>query len=331
MSDYSAKNVVVTGGAGFIGVNLAQKLIELGAAVTIIDHASSSPIMPLKNGRLIHADILNLEDCGEALTEADFVFHLAARTDLNGKTLDDYAVNTEGTRRLIAALKNNRKIQRFVLYSTQLVVGLFNETRFIDETEPYRTRTVYGESKIQAEKITIEECQKLDIPYTIIRPTSVYGPFGKSPYREYFQTIYRKRYFHAGKADNLVSMVYVKNLVDQTVFLAGNERARNQIFFGNDLHPYTMRELSDAVAGYFGYKISTIPDWIVWPGAYGLGLLKLFGIPVPLYPFRLRNIQANYCYDMGKTLRLGFLPNYELDQGIKETLDWYVKNDPNFH
>ena len=330
MSFYADKNVVVTGGAGFIGINLVHALCDLGARVTVVDLPSADfSSLPL-DINVVRGDILDMSVCERVCARADYVFHLAAKTDLDGKDLNYYVANYEGTRNIIEVLRPDKDIRRFVLFSTQLVVGLFNETRFIDQDEPYRTKTLYGQSKILAERTTIQSCREYGIPYVIIRPTSVYGQHGREPYRDFFLAIKTHRYFHIGKADNLISMVYVKNVVEQTLFLAANDEANNQIFFSSDLVPYTMRQFSDAIGGHFGYNIATISDLIVYPVTYLLGILKALGFDVPLYPFRLRNIKANYCYNTANSLKLGFIPTYGLHDGVKETLDWYVEHDPAF-
>jgi nucleoside-diphosphate-sugar epimerase len=330
MNVYANQNVVVTGGAGFIGINLVWELCNLGARVTVLDLPSADFSLLPADINIVRGDILDPTVCESACANADYVFHLAAKTDLSGKKLEDYAANYDGTKNIIESVKSNQHIKRFVLFSTQLVVGIFNETRFIDQNEPYKTKTLYGQSKITAEKITIQDCQKYHIPFIIIRPTSVYGQYGREPYRDFFLAIKSRRYFHVGRADNLISMVYVKNVVDQTLFLSSRHEANGQVFFSNDLIPYTMRQFSDAIGEYFGYRIVTIPDFIVYPAAYLLGILKAFGINVPLYPFRLNNLKANYCYSIGNSIELGFFPKYSLREGVKESLDWYVNHDSAF-
>ena len=224
-----------------------------------------------------------------------------------------------------------RCLQRLVVYSTQLVVGIFDETRFIGASEPYRTQTLYGKSKILAEKATIEYCGQYGIPYTIIRPTSVSTALTGTSHTDVpILTIQKHRYFRIGKANNLISMAYVKNVVDQTLFLATAERADGRIFFSNDFHPYTMREFSDAIAEHFVFSLSTVPDLVAYPAAYLMGVLKWLGCSMPLYPFRLKNIKANYCYDISDLFQLGYFPKYGLKDGIKETLDWYLQNDKAF-
>jgi nucleoside-diphosphate-sugar epimerase len=115
----------------------------------------------------------------------------------------------------------------------------------------------------------------------------------------------------------------VKNLVDLTILASLSAGASDQTYFGNDFHPYTMREIVDAVAGYYGIVVRSIPGPLATILAYALVLPRRAGVKVPLYPFRLRNIRANYCYDVSKSVALGYVPRYDLRAGIRETLDWY--------
>lgn len=118
----------------------------------------------------------------------------------------------------------------------------------------------------------------------------------------------------------------MKNLVSLTVSLSLNEQAKNQTYFGNDFHPYTMKEIVNTIGSYYKVNIPTVPSVIMTVVAYGFGFLKLFGLKVPIYPFRLKNIKANYCYDIQKSIEAGYLPTYDLKSGINETLDWYESN-----
>lgn len=320
--------VLVTGGCGFIGTNLVAALLARGAQVVALDLPGAHWERLPAAAQSYAADLLDSSSLEAGLEGFDIVYHLAARTDLEGKDPTDYAANTEGTAHLIRALGHAGFQGRFVHYSTQLVVGLFGETRFIDASEPYRTATAYGQSKIESELIVERECSRRGIEFTIIRPTSVYGPFGGAPYREFFQTIKRGRYVHVGRADNLVSLAYVNNLVDLTLVLSVHPDAAENTYFGTDFHPYTMREIVDEVAAHYGVRISQAPVWLVTLVAYILGAFKTLGLNVPLYPFRLRNMRMSYCYDVQPSVRLGYDPRYGLSEGIRETLAWYDAHDP---
>ena len=317
---------IITGGAGFIGTHLALKLLEKNAVVTVLA-LPTDDCSHLPDGiRIVRADVNSKADLAGVFGEQQFIFHLAARCDLDGTSIEDYRTNFVGTANVLREIGSSPSIIRFVLYSTQLVAGIHNETRFINETEPLKARTMYGESKILAERVTAELCSAYGIPYTIVRPTSVYGPYGNAPYESFFRMIRDGRYVHFGAADNLVSMVYVKNLIDLTLLLSVLKEAENETYFGNDFHPYTMREFAETAAGFYKKRIRTIPVSVAVLAAYALGFLKLIGMDVPLYPVRLRNMRANYCYDVQKAVRLGYLPRYDLRTGVYETLEWYEGN-----
>ncbi|MCW2787357.1 MAG: NAD-dependent epimerase/dehydratase [Marmoricola sp.] len=313
--------VLVTGACGFVGTTLVSTLLARGADVVALDLPGAAWDRMPPAVHQVRADLLDPVSLVGVADGCAIVYHLAARTDLDGRTPADYAVNSTGTRNLLEALPAD--VGRVVHYSTQLVVGLFDEARFIDESEPYRTRTPYGESKVASEDIVRAVAGERDLAWTIVRPTSVYGPWGGSPYREFFATVRQGRYLHVGRAANLVSLVHVQNLVDLTLLLSVHPGAAGEVFFGTDFHPYTMREVVDTASAHYGVRIRTAPVLLLIVAAYLLGILKLVGVPVPLYPFRLRNMRMTYCYDVSKSVRLGYDPRFGLADGIEDALTWY--------
>ncbi|MCB9822876.1 NAD(P)-dependent oxidoreductase [Candidatus Nomurabacteria bacterium] len=313
----------MTGACGFIGQNLVAELLKQGADVIALDLPTANWSIIPKSVRRVPADILDKKSLVGVFDTVNIVYHLAARTDLGGKKLRDYEVNFEGTKNVFIEAAKKSSVERFVFYSTQLVVGLFNEKRFIDENEPYRTNTVYGQSKIEGEKVVKALSNEYGVNYTIIRPTSVYGPAGGAPYKDFFKAIKSGRYFHVGRADNLVSMVYVKNLIDLTILASLHKSAKNKVYYGNDFHPYTMRDFAETAASYYKIQITSLPYALVLLISYIGGILKAVGLNPPIYPFRLKNIMMNYCYDIQNTLAIGYDPKYNLELGVRETLDWY--------
>lgn len=317
--------VLVSGACGFIGTNLVEALVDAGAEVVAIDLPSADWNRMPAGVECLPVDLMDrlaLETALASTAPCTIVYHLAARTDLDGRKLADYALNTTGTANLIRATATTG-VCRFVHYSTQLVAGLFDEKRMISESEPYRTTTVYGDSKVESERVVQRACADAKTEWTIIRPTSVYGPWGRSPYQEFFAQIRSGRYLHVGRADNEVSLVHVQNLVDLTVLLSVHPSAAGEVFFGNDRHPYQMREVVDTAAAFYGRRVRSAPAWIFVLLAYALAPLKSLGLRVPLYPFRLRNIRMTYTYDVSKSLRLGYDPQLGLADGIALTLSWY--------
>jgi len=159
VSTLKGKKVLVTGGNGFIGPNLVEDLLSAGATVSVLDLPDTNWNKYPKSVGHIKADILEPSTLKGIFKDTSIIYHLAARTDIDGKTVEDYKVNYKGTSNLVKEAATSKSVERFVFYSTQLVVGLFNETRFIDETEPYKTKTPYGQSKIEGEKVVIRDCK----------------------------------------------------------------------------------------------------------------------------------------------------------------------------
>jgi GlcNAc-P-P-Und epimerase len=326
---YDSSRVLVTGAAGFIGTNLIRHLLEQKAEVTATDRVSADFRHVPAACKIVKGDLLNEADMKPLGQDYDYVFHLAARGDLDGKSLHDYRTNFLGTENLLKQVLSPR-VKRVVTYSTLLATGIWDETRFITEDEPRHTTTLYGQSKILGEETTRRLCEDAGVTWTVIRPVSVYGPYGHVPYRDFFLTIKRGQYFHVGAARNLISMIHVDNLCDLTLLLANHPDAANEVFFGGELYPYTMHQFAETAAKFFGTRIRTVPLPVALAAAYGLGVFKQAGLKVPLYPYRLRTIRTNYCVDIRKSLGCGYMPRISLENGMTKTLNWYVQNDQAF-
>ena len=163
-TDFSNTRILVTGAAGFIGKNLLEKLLAFDCEIYALDKAAR-PADFAEKITYLQTDLLSENIFHQSKTNKfDYVFHLAARTDLDGKTLDEYRENTRGTENLIRQI-DTISLKRFVFYSTQLVVGLHNQTRFLDSYEPYSPNTIYGQSKVVAEKIVKSLAEQLHFSF----------------------------------------------------------------------------------------------------------------------------------------------------------------------
>jgi nucleoside-diphosphate-sugar epimerase len=324
MDELIIQKVLITGGCGFIGLHLVDYLTREGFNVTVLDLPTAEWGALPPGVSTIKVDLLDDSLKNEMLKNEnlfDFVFHLAARTDLDGKVLEDYKVNYQGTKNLINALGSNGSLSRFVLFSTQLVCGIFNEKIALNEETSYRTKTLYGESKILAELACIESCKNQGINYTILRPTSVYGPKDKGSFGLLFGLIKSGRYFHIGSSKNLISVCFVKNLCSMALYLATYEQGKNEIFFASEQTSIEMREFTEAIANLCDVKLNTFPMWMSLLIAYSLEPLRWIGVNVPLYPRRLKNIVASYTYDMSKVINTGFHYPYDFKSSIIQTLE----------
>lgn len=176
---YSNKRVLVTGGAGFIGSHIVEKLVAVGAKVTVLDNFSSGSLANIKSVAhavsLYYADIRSPYSCLKATTNQDIVFHCAAFISVpesvkHPETCVD--VNVKGTECLLNACVKNG-VKSFVFSSSSAVYG--NKNDVCSEIDPVAPETPYGKSKCQAEQHCLE-CAKNDtLDVVILRYFNVYG------------------------------------------------------------------------------------------------------------------------------------------------------------
>src|SRR3990167_7492039 len=154
LSSYKNKNILVTGGAGFIGSNIVDMLYNLGANVTVLDNLSTGKLENLKNSKFkfIKGDISDFETCLESTKNIEFVFHLAALVSVEESIIDPLKcnkINVTGTLNLLESSKING-IKKFIFSSSAAVYGLSDN--ILDEKSPCCPISPYGLSKLIGEQ-----------------------------------------------------------------------------------------------------------------------------------------------------------------------------------
>jgi UDP-glucose 4-epimerase len=178
-----AARTLVTGGAGFIGSHLVDRLVGDGVAVTVLDDLSTGRRDHLDAAvthgdvRLIEGSILDDRAVAAAIAGVDRVYHLAAacvRSSLDAP-LDNHAVNASGTIRLLEAARRER-VARFVYCSSSEVYGTISSAPLGELTAQCRPTTVYGAAKLAGELYTLAYVRTYGLPATVVRPFNAYGP-----------------------------------------------------------------------------------------------------------------------------------------------------------
>lgn len=177
------KKVVVTGGAGFIGSHLVQRLIGLGDEVHVIDDLSTGHLEHVHPEAKLHVlDIRSLDAADTIATiRPSHVVHLAAQADVQRSVLDpaaDLDINVNGTLNILNACRKV-KVGKLIFTSTSGVYGE-NSRELLVESDPVKPISFYGLSKLAAEQYIALFDRLFDLPYTILRLANVYGP-GQTP------------------------------------------------------------------------------------------------------------------------------------------------------
>lgn len=186
--------VLITGGSGFIGSHLLTRLMASDHELYNLDLQAPPAVVrdvPWQPGNILDRDGL---DRVFREFRPTHVVHLAARTDLDGRTLADYAANTTGTRNVIEAALAAGSVERLITTSTQYVV---RPGRRPTSPTDFDTYGAYGESKVETEKLTRALAGPLT--WTIIRPTNIWGPRHPFLPPRVWYYIARGLYVHPGR------------------------------------------------------------------------------------------------------------------------------------
>jgi len=311
----------VTGGSGFIGTNLVQFLADRGCEVLNFDCK-----VPL-NGRHgkyhLRGEILDPVALQSAIRsfQPDLVVHLAARCDLDGSTKAEYAANTIGVRNVISAIHSAGSVKRVVFSSSRYVHSTAVQPQRDDEYSPF---TNYGASKAEGETI-VRSCG-LGIPWVIIRPTSIWGPWFGIPYRGFFDAVRKGLYAHPRGERLYKTYGYVGNIVHQIwkFISAPADKVKGRTFYVADYQPLEIRETAEIIRETFGAPpIRDIPVVALRTLAKaGDGFKRLGWNNPPLTSFRLNNLRTQMVYDMSATQDVVGPCPFTLKEGVRATVDW---------
>lgn len=318
--DPTPQRVVITGASGFIGRRLRDRLIAAGHDVIAIRRpVSKEP----KVGRSV---VLEYSD-GPGLTRLfaeerpTLVFHVAGAT----KGLDKeefWAGNVTPTTQLVSALAQaGHRPERFVLVSSLAAYGPSGD-RPLRETDPKAPIELYGESKAAAELVV----EGSGLPYTIIRPSGVYGP-GDVDFLELFRWANRKLNVFPANRRQEVSVVYVDDLIDATLTAAQHPGTVARGYFICDGQPVNFETFQRRIAAVLGKRALEldVPGPVVDLAALGGELLTRLDKKPRLFNRQKRKLgQANFvCTHQAARDDFGYRPQVPLEQGLIQTSEWY--------
>lgn len=320
--------ILITGASGFVGSFVVEEALRRGMEVWAVVRKSSSLAYLLDNRiHIVYSDLSSVEQITEALQglSFDYVAHVAGCTKaLKRETF--YKVNTDGTANLCTAImRMNPSLKRFVYISSLSIFGPVRDakpyTDILDSDTPM-ANTDYGKSKLAAEQWLKEHCL---VPYTILRPTGVYGPREKD-YMMMADSIRKHIDVASGWSRQDLTFVFVKDVVQAVFKSMKSDKTVAKAYFLSDGNVYDSRDFSELIKKELNkrYVLRLVLPLCV------LRLICAVSDCVSQITGKLSTLnndhynvlaQRNWRCDIAPARQdFGYEPQYDLAKGVKEML-----------
>jgi nucleoside-diphosphate-sugar epimerase len=320
------EKVLITGGAGFLGINLIRYLMARGYGISSLD-VEEFDYPERDRIETIKGDIRDKALVDRAMEDADLVVHTAAALPLYSPE-DIYTTDVEGTRNVLdAALRHG--VKRFVHVSSTAVYGI-PDHHPLYETDKLEGVGPYGQAKIQAEMICLEyRARGMIVP--IIRPKSFVGPERLGVFALLYDWAFTGHDFPmVGSGNNCYQLLDVEDLCEAIYLtLTLPETQVNDTFNIGAREFTTMKEDYQAVLDYAGHgkKVVGFP---AAPAIWGLRVLDRLGLS-PLYKWVYETASKDSFVSIEKAEReLGFEPRYSNKDALLRNFRWYIENRAQF-
>jgi UDP-glucose 4-epimerase len=322
MKAFADKEILVTGGLGFIGSNLCIALVEAGARVTIMDN-----MLPRQGGNLFNireiedrvrvnfSDVRNQLSVNHLVKGKDYVFHLAGQVnhvDSMRNPLQDLDINCRGTLVLLEALRQFNRDARVIFAGTRGEYGASVKLP-VDEDHPTNPKGIYAVTNLTAEKMMLVYHDVHGIKSVCLRITNTYGPRHQMVHDEYgvFNWFIRKAIDDEeipvfGDGRILRDFIYIRDLVESMLIVSLTEGAYGKVFNVGTGVPVSFTDLAKKIVQVTGTGRVNFTEFTqerkeVEPGDYYADITRL-----------------NRC--------TGWSPKTKLREGIAETVDYYRKH-----
>lgn len=319
--------VFLTGGTGFLGSHVAERLVAQGHEVRALCRATSKTDHLESLGvTLVRASLETGEGLEEALEGCEGVVHCAGV--VKALSVDEFfRVNEGGTRRLAeAARRVCPNLQRFVHISSLEAQG---PSPSADEdtsrsAEPHPV-THYGASKLAAEKALLELADTM--PVTVLRPTAIYGPRDAEMYA-FFRSVSRGLVPLMGGGRNKVTVVYGPDAADAIVRTLLTDHPSGEVHYLSDGRAYTWEEMGQVLLEALGRRRALklrLPVWFFRLAAlFSLGWSKLTRKATILTPNKVNALEGHWlCSPASLETSVGWTPQVPWSDGVRLTVEWY--------
>jgi nucleoside-diphosphate-sugar epimerase len=311
--------ILVTGGSGFIGSHLVERLCCGGERVRCLLRRKNYTGLP-PQAEAVFGELISGAGLEEALQGVDTVIHVAGVT--KALAVDDYyAGNLRATENLARAMA--RRAIRLVHVSSLAAAGPSLDGTPLGEDAAPHPLTHYGKSKLSAEHVVRELIPNA----VIVRPPVVYGPRDMDVF-QILKSFTRGIAFQLAGGERWFSAIYVKDLVDGLITAARATRAAGRTYFLANSKPVSWSELGAATARIVGRKarILRVPGSMAYAAGWCAEMwAHLTGKPGIISREKVREAQCPYwtCDARRAAEEIGFEARTPLEEGLAETLAWY--------
>lgn len=315
-----SKQVLITGATGFVGQVLREHISKKNFEIKVVTRQPQKLSCPTINVGQING----LTDWKPALEGVEVVIHLAAyahvtqRSQINTDT--NYETNVLGTENLVKHCIS-ANVKQFIFISSIGAVASFSN-KPITEESPCIPDTIYGKSKLEAEKDLIYLTKNTDLTYTIIRPPLVYGRGNPGNMARLQKLIRRNISLPFAKIANQRSFIYVDNLVDAIITCIHHPKAHNQTFLVSDGQDLSTPELISKIAYHSQqscHQLAVPIPFLKAAGYFGDLWEAITRRPIPLNSDTIAKLISSLTIDSSKIRQvLDWHPPYTIDQGLSK-------------
>lgn len=323
---YKNKNILITGGLGFLGSNLSHRLIEFGANITVIDNLN-----PLYGGNIFNIkdvadrikivvnDVRNIEILIPLVESADIIFHLAAQVsyiDSLRIPYEDLDLNAKATLTILESCRKLNSKVKIVFSSSRMVYGKVEQS-LVTEKCSTNPLSLYGIHKLTSEKYLLMYHKDFGIPITILRLTNPYGPRQQVKHSKYSlvgwfirQAIEGKTIKIFGDGAQLRDYVFVDDIVNAMLRCAKEPKAIGEVI---NVGSGVSTRFCDMVSAVINCVQNGKMEFIPWPNDYE----KIETGDISVDISKLKTITS-------------WQSDITLENGIKKTFEYYKKFIENY-
>ena len=311
LSQLKDKEVLITGGCGFIGSEIVKQLSLIGANVTILDNLSSGKekyIKKFSNVKLIIGDLVDYDLVKDVVKNKEYIINTAALPFIPDSfhiPKKFFEVNVNGTINMALATIKEKKAKRFVHISSSEIYGTAKYTP-MDENHPTTPQSTYAVSKLAGERVVFTMHKEHNFPAVIIRPFNSFGPNITQPYiiPEIISQIERSDVIKLGNLNAKRDLTYVSDTVNGIILSLVKEGIVGEVINIGSQRSYSIKDLVYLIYDIMGKKVS---------------------IEIESSRFRPYDVDTLICnYERANKI-LGWKPEVTVREGLKNTIEWSKK------